>query len=1582
MPVSRRFALLFISIFATLASAQSLPVEVAQELKNWGNRSGGAQVVVNPALGHLDINVVDTQNEILQIARELGGEALKRAAPNLVVTLLSAEDFGGFVAKYEPVKGSAWEQWNENHPDQLWPIITLNRLDPMGENVLELVVNVGVTNQVKERDVLAALIAHELVHILQKHLKTGEKAADFIAQAKKLQAFEVQADLLAMDLLLGKYEISAILKTLDFVYTEQQQQQSNSLTQDANQAVKNYLATHHHEGVRYAAIIAYLQYLRGTSKAAQRRPPIPRSIKYIRPLLERRGHRDLPDSVLQEYLNYLKKFWLTRSQQVSYSHEGFRAIKDEDRPRYYLSNYQSRTVLLNFIKLLENSSLPNHRKMRALSLVLITTGSSALWKDDIEIRIPLQNLLLKLVQGPTAYNVDEFVKDGLRSHSSNWESVPYALFTYALERPIMTKMFEQLVQVSPWWRRFFELNTQSSEQAAMGTFHPQYAISRYFDLLVNILPADKQNKRPFFDANNNLKANPTLRNMFVDGVVAYMTSEKFVEDVEKQRREDVPQYFHTFRAARKLTQEFSTAIPPQVLSQIQRVSAGFQDARHDYLVRLESSHEEFNKDYYFFIRETLQSHLEFPLTPDEVRIAHDLIRKRAIDSAQKEFSITQAQSFWMSDPPSTFVRFCLDNILEAQVGSAEWIYQVAFLAPILGRGADLREQDVQNYLPRIEQQLLTLSGDDLERIMKTKFAPLDRFVEGAMKDPALVAAIANLKRLNEIPKNKRDENWEVEQDQAHSIVFSKGWMAQRAIEIRISQRNGMLGYFVSTEKARKHFIETTSYSSIDSLLKGLESDYRLFDRWRKLEFSINAVSLQSIELRPSPKTGLLLIGALLKTEAQAPSAAEWRSKVERILALNEYSLELDNSLKTELGARVYQHLRNAPREEVIRELRKNNLVRYLGMKERSEIVDRVIDIPTGASRADEAKLIRKFLSSIRWKADGEFYNYYRKHLAEARNLQPGETKAFVPQQTQDLITMSNQGALGIRGLSALVAVTRGHTPAEQIEMIDYLMGRQINEPEFIRKLGLAGESYYPLLATLQSVRRRLQTETHAARAVVVASFLSGPSSFIRDSAGYDIIVEHILKNITPGRATMAKEISRALFQSHEEGEPLAIAYVLAVPATKNGTSEGDLLRSVFEAYGVAGVKLGQYLAFTADLAEFQESLGKLQDQAMPLSFLEAVQLIEKTTGMSWPAGSRVVSVIGSGSVNVIVEYEYFENGQKKSGVVSLPRESVEVAIENDFTRLQKAIEFLISKNGREKYEFMLGLLKIAKRSVSLELDRQHAIERQKQAMKIYTTREFKNGWKISVPKILKIVNGAIFMEKANGITARKLFETNRALYNELMEEYIDVEIDQLFGMGEAKVIVPRGGLANADFHDGQMVVDVVNRTVHLLDFGQALDINNTQRDLGVTLLRISMGIETIEGGSKILADLLTKTSGKTISAEMVERALTPVFGVQWPRGGFWQSAFLLLKGGDRDRVMQRFIEVAANFENLGVEIPLESLHWILGVNRQVKLGARIGKPIDGVIRNLLISHKMGIGQTGANIFRASYQCLKTLTNKK
>ena len=63
---------------------------------------------------------------------------------------------------------------------------------------------------------------------------------------------------------------------------------------------------------------------------------------------------------------------------------------------------------------------------------------------------------------------------------------------------------------------------------------------------------------------------------------------------------------------------------------------------------------------------------------------------------------------------------------------------------------------------------------------------------------------------------------------------------------------------------------------------------------------------------------------------------------------------------------------------------------------------------------------------------------------------------------------------------------------------------------------------------------------------------------------------------------------------------------------------------------------------------------------------------------------------------------------------------------------------------------------------------------------------------------------------------------------------------------------PKPLFANPDFHDGQVLIDKDDKTVTILDFGQAVPIDNEDRDAGLDLLAIIGKADSPEAAARRL----------------------------------------------------------------------------------------------------------------------------------
>jgi len=168
-----------------------------------------------------------------------------------------------------------------------------------------------------------------------------------------------------------------------------------------------------------------------------------------------------------------------------------------------------------------------------------------------------------------------------------------------------------------------------------------------------------------------------------------------------------------------------------------------------------------------------------------------------------------------------------------------------------------------------------------------------------------------------------------------------------------------------------------------------------------------------------------------------------------------------------------------------------------------------------------------------------------------------------------------------------------------------------------------------------------------------------------------------------------------------------------------------------------------------------------------------------------------------------------------------------------------------------------------------------------------------------------------------------------------MEAMSAAEFGVLKGQGSDGNWFPRQTFANPDFHDGQVLIDEKSKTATILDFGQALPISNAERKGGLDLLTI---IGKADSPKRAAKRLNKRYFGK-------EKVLTA------------SDLAPILEREDR---MDCFIHLLSTLSRKGADVPLSAVHWILGVNRQLALAEKIGKPIDKQVRNMVINHKIGL----------------------
>lgn len=225
-----------------------------------------------------------------------------------------------------------------------------------------------------------------------------------------------------------------------------------------------------------------------------------------------------------------------------------------------------------------------------------------------------------------------------------------------------------------------------------------------------------------------------------------------------------------------------------------------------------------------------------------------------------------------------------------------------------------------------------------------------------------------------------------------------------------------------------------------------------------------------------------------------------------------------------------------------------------------------------------------------------------------------------------------------------------------------------------------------------------------------------------------------------------------------------------------------------------------------------------------------------------------------------------------------------------------------------------------------------------------TYRHETNGWHVRSIDAFKVEHLGLFMEEAKGRTARKIYNENKELYQEAMDAMAAAEFGVLRGVDSTGNWKPRPLFANPDFHDGQVLIDKDTKTVTILDFGQAVPLSNEDREGGLDLLTV---IGKADWGWLAARRMNERyfEGKKVITSEMLKPIL------------------------EREDRMDCFIHLLSLLSRNGAKVPISSVHWILGLNRQIALAEKIGDPIDEAVKKMVSNHKAGLPLA---TFNASY----------
>ncbi|MBX3168464.1 MAG: hypothetical protein KF760_13685 [Candidatus Eremiobacteraeota bacterium] len=721
------------------------------------------------------------------------------------------------------------------------------------------------------------------------------------------------------------------------------------------------------------------------------------------------------------------------------------------------------------------------------------------------------------------------------------------------------------------------------------------------------------------------------------------------------------------------------------------------------------------------------------------------------------------------------------------------------------------------------------------------------------------------------------------------------------------------------------------------------------DRSKTLRHLCNDPAVEAL----GSDAGAFLMDGFLANEKQIPELDRFWDLAQRTSKLSPAAIEARPGTRDRFARSLFPRLEKLPVDELRGWLGKEHVLQALKPGQVADLLMQVLgdDAQEGA---DVHKLAQKVAGlDQELKLQEKFplaYSIMRDDVALQAKLQPSNVNRVFPPDNRNPVEQISVFRHQAAALSGIVAMTRNHAPEDQLATIEYLMGRQADMPPFL-EAAAENQNLGPLAQALRNARQELSEADPLARVMVANSFLAGPGGLLHMEGGKEALMAKLMKGVQPKFLALAGVMTQAILSSQGDTDSLAVAFVLGQKTKGENLSAADILNRVFDSYGVPGIKMKQYLAFTSEFADFREAFESAQDAAMPLTYYQIVKLIDKRFGKAWPEDLKVDKVLGSGSVNLAIRYTDARTGKRE--VVSLGREAIEESTNYDFARFQKFTEALTTTpENKEKFGYIGGLSKLIQDSVKLEFDKESALAVQKLAFQSY--KHHYNGWTVRSIDAYKVQHLGLFMEEARGQTARKILDQNPDLYREALRPMAHAEMSLIKGQLASGNLVPVPMFANPDFHDGQVLVDEPNKTVTMLDFGQAVPITNEERELALDLMTVLGKLDTPRQAIKRLNRKFFPNSEKGLSLDDLKPVMT------------------------RPKVMDKFIHLLSLLARNGADVPISTVHWVLAMNRQLVLGEKLDQSIKGQLVGMVVNHKLGLPLGVFNTVYAANEKVKDL----
>jgi hypothetical protein len=1384
----------------------------------------------------------------------------------------------GFAYMVTPEMGEEHD-WLAANGNKRWPIRTA-----LGITDDKPIAFIGLTtemlNKLKKKGHVAAVVGHEAKHIFDRHGVTGR---GITAQAGKwinTQGKEVIADLGSLDFMLGHDRLEYALEVQDIF--NHGSPPSNEIGKHLEQAVSSSAQVHHHPSVRQSILQARAAFLNRHDRRAVQdegddipqlwksvaRKPL-QSPMHAQNLIKRYTEAIDEMQSFPENADFLK---YTKSLQNHLERETVEYLKDAPM------------VVSRFLDLVSLSPVSPHKKAMMTASFMVQQMEFAGWQEYFT-NIPngealrWQRLLSSLSPQTMAMGVFDTGKDYIGRKNELLKMFERGAFA--------DKIGNKIIAAKPVWMELFrgkfidefllQLFPPNSRPyfneiaATLGITRSDIISSRSTDLthegpvhheIVNSI-VEKLESMPFEDLlkQDESKYKASELDRFKDLIVWLRVFRKIYEPENQKRLKAA----HLDQTVNRIWSTFGSNIKKKIYDQMKEIIASPDTNEYAYFM------DQIGEGLAIFqsIDPGIVNDHEFKKSIVE------LVSKMTHGPAKSALSVVWFR-IWNGIDEKLVLKLVL-SILTDTSFSFESRFETVFG---LAWGSGYAMEDLMENNPRIRAHMRLV----LQNINAHQPQVIER------------------------------------------LLFGKAWNKEfKAVALQKDvTRDAFVGMIVFRDY-QVSLVQTIMASGLMPKLSDVVAEMLIKEtRWSLEAHSKTGIDYINSEFRTPAKGTEILIDWVLSKAPKDNNPRHhlaWFAKYEEIILLAGKNFIFSGQQKSIAGAVINDGLKLFSNAQLRKALKRHSVRLALNEEQFAEKVFEYLNQVSPPAKGKD--VLRTQLAEIQTdlKFDDlntEVKSILHNKLAQHHELQPTELDSIFPDDSRNE-TQKYENKQGlVRGLSLMVSFLENRTPQEQMQAIEYLMGRKKNPPLVVnliqRELNKT-RTKVNVEDFLSVIRGRLAAATVLERTMAINTLLAGINSFLNAPNGHKDILEFITKKIPPAQAQIVKDLGGAVIKAEGRDASLFVSYVLA--QKDNGQTNQELgiellMKGILDFYGVPGWKLAQYLGFSGEFKQFEAALASYQDAAFPPEYLEIlIYLRDGYAGKLDFTKIKILKILGTGSVNIAVEYLDLQDNQIK--VINVPRKNIKSQTKRDFKRFRIFLDELLKLPGAEKYKFLAGLIGTIEKSVELEFDRPTVLQRQKDAVEIYNNKS--KGWKIRTVQTYGAVDDIILLEKAYGVGATKIIKTDSALYKSAMGAVYDFEFKYLKGNLSEGIV----NLANPDLHDGQVFIDEKSKTVTVIDFGQAVPIDAKQRSLGVDVLALIAGLISPESYQKKLASHRSTLGG---SSSMSKEKLSELLA--------------------KPDVMDRFVHLIAIHAQAGIELPLSTVHWIFGMNRLRVLGKKIG----------------------------------------